>query len=171
MSGARSRPGGSPAVRRPGRSPHLSERAACEVRVTRSFCFLNEIGADAPLIPANEVIMSAPVIRGLAATIRGAVTDLTRLATDAAAELAHEVEGFKSDVEDVRTVTKDVRAARAEVRAALGQGTNGAPPLDDPTPAPEPAPSSAASHASQAPQSNSPVTMQRSPIGFVPRRT
>jgi len=74
--------------------------------------------------------MSAPVIRGLAATIRAAVGDLTALATQAAAELSTEVEGFKSDVVDVQAVTADVRAARAEVRAALGQGTNGGPALD-----------------------------------------
>ncbi len=120
--------------------------------------------------------MSAPVIRGLAATIRSAVTDLTRLASDAAAELAQEVDGFKSDVDDVRAVTKDVRAARAEVRAALGQGTNGAPPLDDPmtagpaaSSASSPVPSTAPARADSP--SNSSVIMQRSPIGFVPRRT
>jgi hypothetical protein len=83
----------------------------------------NPINAD----PGKVNVMSAPVIRGLAATIRGAVNDLTKLASDAATELAAEVEEFRSDVADVKDVTMEVRAARADVRAALGQGTNGGP--------------------------------------------
>ena len=136
--------------------------------MTRSFCFLSEIGADAPLT-TKEATMSAPVIRGLATTIRGVVADLTTLAADAAAELSKEVDGFKSDVDDVRAVASDVRAARAEVRAALGLGTNGAPP-DDPLPAP--AGRSADSPApSRARGPHPPLALERSPIGFVPRRT
>jgi hypothetical protein len=137
--------------------------------MTRSFSLLVEIGANAPL-PTREDPMSAPVIRGLAATIRGAVDDLTRLASDAAAELAQEVDGFKADVADVKAVTADVRAARAEVRAALGQGTNGGPALDDAHARPTASPGSAPQSAQSARSSPS-LTMERSPIGFVPRRT
>jgi hypothetical protein len=165
---------GGKLTRRPEAAQILSE-----TRMTRSFCFLNEIGADAPL-DSHEANMSAPVIRGLAATIRGAVVDLTKLASEAAAELAHEVEGFRADVDDVRAVAKDVRAARAEVRAALGQGTNGAPP-DDHTRASAPPCVASSARSSSAEASNSPgpqgaspsspLTLQRTPIGFVPRRT
>jgi hypothetical protein len=104
---------------------------------TRAFSLLAELHGSARVRRTSPInaqsgkvnVMSAPVIRGLAATIRGAVNDLTKLASDAAAELAAEVEGFRIDVADVKDVTIEVRAARADVRAALGQGTNGGPSL------------------------------------------
>src|SRR5262249_51183676 len=111
-------------------------------------------------IDAGKAVMSAPVIRGLAATIRGAVNDLTKLATEAATELAAEVEGFKTDIGDVKDVTREVQSARADVRAALGQASNGGPPLEDRA--------SAASSVSSSPGSARPFR-ETTPIGQVQR--
>lgn len=97
--------------------------------MTRSFSLLAQLAAQGPLAEVKP--MSAPAIRGLAATIREAAQSLTGLATKAAADLQTEVDGFKSDVADVQGVVADVRGARAELRAALGQGTNGGPALDE----------------------------------------
>jgi hypothetical protein len=147
---------------------------------TRTFSLLAERHRGARARPRCSInaelgkaaAMSAPVIRGLAATIRGAVSDLTKLASDAAAELAAEVEGFKGDVADVKDVTKDVRAARADVRAALGQGTNGGPSLqgDGATPtSPAALPSATPSTPSSQNSAVLPNGKERTPIGVVQR--
>ena len=131
--------------------------------MTRSFNFLSEIGADAPL---HEVIpMPAPVqIRGLADTLRDQLTKATARAAAVGERARSSVGNLHAVLDQAESVVADVDKAAADVQAALGLGTNGGPALaQDPTPASPPA-SAAASSGAQ-------LTMQRSPIGFVARRT
>ena len=133
--------------------------------MTRSFNFLSEIGADAPL---HEVIpMPAPVqIRGLADTLRDQLTKATARAAAVGERARSSVGNLHAVLDQAESVVADVDKAAADVQAALGLGTNGGPALaQDPTPAPASPPASAAA------PSGAQLTMQRSPIGFVARRT
>jgi hypothetical protein len=135
--------------------------------MTRSFNFLSEIGADAPL---PEVIpMPAPAqIRGLADTLRDQLKRATARATEVGERARSSVGNLHAVLDQAESVVTDVDKAAAEVQAALGLGSNGGPALDEnPTVAPDTAPPSEQPSVPSGAQ----VTMQRSPIGFVARRT
>lgn len=122
--------------------------------MTRSFSLLAEIAADRPLERVEP--MSAPAIRGLAATIRSATATLQDTAGKLSAMVQAEADGFVQDAADVNAQLSDMRSARSDLRAALGLGGNGAPPLDDASPTPaqpaEAAPSNTpAEQAAKAP--------------------
>jgi hypothetical protein len=137
--------------------------------VSRAFSFLAEIGASAPL--EKVATMSAPQIRGLAATIRSSTQRIADSAGKLAKAIEAEASGFEQDAADVTSQLTDMRSARADLRAALGLGGNGAPPLDDAAPTQPPASVPASSDPSPTASGGSGVTMERSPIGFVPRVT
>lgn len=110
--------------------------------MTRSFSLLAQLAAQGPLAEVKP--MSAPAIRGLAATIRNATTRINDTAGKLAQALDAEAAAFEGDAGDVMAQLGDVKAARADLRSALGLGGNGGPPLDGaaPTlaPASQPAP-------------------------------
>lgn len=132
--------------------------------MTRSFNLLSEIGAAAPLQKVNP--MPAPVqIRGLADTLRDQLMKATARAAAVGARARSSVDNLHAVLDQAESVVADVDQAAADVQAALGLGTNGGPALGEAPPtAPISPPSSAASAGAQ-------LTMQRSPIGFVARRT
>lgn len=132
--------------------------------MTRSFCFLSEIGAEAPL--QEVTLMPAPVqIRGLADTLREALTQATVRAGSIGERARASVDNLHVVLDQAESVVAGVDKAAAEVQAALGFSSNGGPALDErPFAAPDAPPASTG--AGSAPQ----LTMQRSPIGFVARR-
>lgn len=99
--------------------------------MTRSFSLLAQLAAQGPLPEIKP--MSAPAIRGLAATIRNATATLAKTAGELSTLVQVEADGFVSDVADVKAQLGDMRSARADLRAALGLGGNGAPVDESPT--------------------------------------